>query len=247
MRGCSVSFAGVLAAAALLAGAPGAAAAGGAPEGISLARAVRSALAQVPAESYEQTGFAYMVSEQSPQAVFRWRWGSGPVAGMVPVLEQATAGLAEGRVMWWRDELTPLPCGEAALCGSVTAPQVPVELVVLPKGNFYAYGTRARHTCFGRLGGSIPLGLGDRVWTLLGEFAAPAAHGMTQLLKSTFPWGLTGGMASESASVSMRTHRPVRAQTLILPPAGDPFWITASFGYPGHARPPLVTPCHPAA
>jgi len=242
-----MSSLGLLAAAVLAAGAAPARGAGGAPEGISLARAVRVALAQVPAESYEQTGFAYMLSEQAPETVFRWRWGGGPLAGMVPVLEQAAAGLSEGRVTWWRDELTPLPCGEAALCGSVTAAQLPVELVALASGNFYAYGTAARHSCFGRLGGSIPLRIGDRIWTLLGEFSPPVLQGTTQLLKSTFPWGLTGGTASETATVSMRTHRPVRTQTTIIPQAGTPFSITARFRYPGRIRPPAVTPCHPGA
>lgn len=224
-----------------------AAGAGGTPDGVSLARAVRSALDQVSGESYEQTGFAYMLSQQAPEAAFRWRWGGGPVAGMVPALEHATAGLGEGRVTWWRDELTPLPCAEAVLCASVAAPQVPVELLVLPTGDFYAYGTRARHGCFGRLGGSVPLRIGDRVWTLYGEFAPPAPHGPTELLKSVFPWGLTGGTASETASVSARTHRPLRAQTLIVPASGNPFEIISSFAYPAHPRPPVPTLCHPAA
>lgn len=243
MRGASAFFSGVLAAAATAAGAAPAAGAGGAPGGISLARAVRSALAHVPAESYEETGFAYMLSEQVPQAVFRWRWGGGPVTGMIPVRERATAGLSEGRVRWWRDDLTPLPCSEPALCATVTEPQVPIELVVLPSGSFYAYGTRARHGCFGHLAGSTPLRVGDRIWTLFGDFAAPAPHGTTQLLKSTFPWGLTGGTANESAAVSMHTHRPVRAQTMIVPAAGSPFSISSSFSYPAHARPPAVTLC----
>jgi len=247
MRGTGVLCTGVALAAVMAGAAVPAAAAGGTAEGISLARAVRSALAQVPAESYEQTGFAYMVSQQAPEAAFRWRWGSGPVAGMVPALEHATAGLSEGRVSWWRDELTPLPCAEAALCATVTAPQVPVELLVLATGDFYAYGTRSRHGCFGRLGGSVPLRIGDRVWTLYGEFAPPASHGPTELLKSVFPWGLTGGTATETATISARTHRPQRAQTLIIGASGNQFEINSSFAYPSHARAPVPTLCHPAA
>jgi hypothetical protein len=239
---------GLLSVAFLAAGAAPAGAAGGDPDGISLARAVRIALARVPAESYEQTGFAYMLSEQSPTPVFRWRWGGGPVAGMTPAHELATVGLKEGRVSWWRDDLTPLPCIEALLCGEVAAAQVPVELVVEPAGAFYAYGSRSHHGCFGRLGGSTPLRSGDRTWTLFGEFAAPAAHGTTELLKSSFPWGITGGLASEMASVSMRTHLPVREQTTVVPSAagGTSFGFTASFGYPTRAKAPQVKLCAPS-
>ena len=123
--------------------------------------------------------------------------------------------------------------------------QVPVELLVEQAGAFYAYGSRTSHGCYGRLGGSTPLRLGDRTWTLFGEFEAPAAHGTTQLLKSSFPWGLTGGSASETASVSMRTHLPIREQTQISPAPGGgaPFSFAASFGYPSRARAPKVTLC----
>lgn len=238
-------LAGALAAAALAAGAGPALAAGGDPGGISLARAVRIALARVPAEAYEQTGFAYVVSQQLPTPVFRWRWGGGPVAGMVPAREQATVGLKDGLVTWWRDDLTPLPCAETALCGEIDSPQVPVELVVDSSGAFYAYGNRAHHGCYGRLGGSTPLRPGDRTWTLFGEFDAPTAHGTTRLLKSSFPWGLTGGLASEMASVSMRTHLPIREQTQIVPQAGGgaPFAFSARFGYPARAAAPRVALC----
>jgi hypothetical protein len=236
---------GILAAAIVAAGPGIAQAAGGDPNGVSLARAVRIALARVPAETYEQTGFAYIRSEQLPAPVFRWRWGGGPVAGLVPAREQATVGLKEGRVTWWRDDLTPLPCAEAALCGEVTSVQVPVELLVVPAGAFYSYGSRTSHGCYGRLAGSTPLRIGDRTWTLFGEFDLPAAHGTTQLLKSRFPWGLTAGSASETASVSMHTHLPIREQTQISPAPGGgaPFAFAASFGYPARARAPKVTLC----
>jgi hypothetical protein len=237
---------GAICAAAIVAAGPGIAqAAGGDQNGISLARAVRIALARVPAESYEQTGFAYVLSEQLPAPVFRWRWGGGPAAGMMPAREQATVGLKEGRVTWWRDDLTPLPCVEAVLCGEVAPAQVPVELLVELSGAFYTYGSRTSHGCYGRLGGSTPLRVGDRTWTLWGEFDAPAEHGTTQLLKSSFPWGLTGGSASETASVSIRTHLPIREQTQISPAAGGgaPFAFAASFGYPTRARAPKVTLC----
>jgi hypothetical protein len=239
---------GGLAIAVLVAGAGSADAAGGDPGGISLARAVRIALARVPAEAYEQTGFVYVVSQQVPAPVFRWRWGGGPMAGMVPAREQATVGLKNGRVTWWRDDLTPLPCVEAALCGELGSAQVPVELVVEPSGAFYAYGNRAHHGCYGRLGGSTPLRPGDRTWTLFGEFEAPSAHGTTRLLKSSFPWGLTGGLASEMASVSMRTHLPVREQTQIVPSGGGgaAFAFSASFGYPERVVAPRVTLCSAA-
>jgi hypothetical protein len=221
--------------------------ASGDQHGIALAQAVGVAFAGVPAESYVQSGFAYMLSPRSREPGFRWAWGSGPVAGMVPAREQATVGLHKGRVTWWRDDLTPLPCGEPLLCGAiVTGTQARTELVVDRSGVYYAYGDSFRHTCFGRLGGSTPLNVGDRIWSVIGEFQAPLPHGGLQLLKSTYPWGLTGGGAAEAASLSQRTHLPVREQTTIsASPTGAPgFTFSTTFGYPKQALAPHVELCH---
>ncbi len=228
---------------AVLDGAPAATGAA-APAGLSLARAVRIALERVPVESYEQVGFAYALAEQGPAPVFRWRWGGGPVQGMVPVRERATVGLTEGRVSWWRDDLRPLPCVEAPLCGEVSGAQVPVELLLLASGAFYAYGDQASHGCFGRLGGSTPVALGGRTWALFGDFAAPRNRGATMLLQSSFPWALTGGMAGESTAVSQRTHLPLRQQTTVTPAGpGEPFSFSASFSYPTRAPAPQAKLC----
>lgn len=248
IRDGGVGSLGTLALMALSAGpALAAATPSGDPQGIALARAVGAAFARVPAESYEQTGFAFVFSRRSGEAAFRWQWGSGPVAGMVPARERATVGLHGGRVVWWRDDLTPLPCPEASLCGSVAASaQAPAEIVVEGAGTFYAYGNRMRHTCYGRLGGSTPLRIGDGTWTVFGEFQPPAPHGELELLKSSYPWSLTGGIASEAASLSRRTHLPVREQTTVA--AGQSgaasFTFTASFGYPARASAPKIDLCH---
>ncbi len=163
-----------------------------------------------------QSGFAYMLAARTHSPGFRWAWGSGPVAGMVPAREEGSIGLHRGRVTWWRDDLTPLPCAETALCGSVaTGSQARTELVVERSGTFYAYGDRFRHTCFGRLGGSTPFKVGSQIWSVLGEFQPPVPHGALQLLKSSYPWGLTGGSAVEAASLSLKTHLPVREQTTV--------------------------------
>jgi hypothetical protein len=221
--------------------------ASGDPQGIALAKAVGVAFAKVPAESYVQSGFAYMLSARSHEPAFRWAWGAGPVVGMVPANEQATLGLHKGRVTWWRDDLTPLPCVETALCGSVvTGTQARTEVVVERSGTFYAYGDRFRHTCFGRLGGSTPFKVGNPIWSVLGEFQPPAPHGALQLLKSSYPWGLTGASAGEVASLSLKTHLPVREQTTVASsPSGSPaFSFTASFGYPKNASEPKIELCH---
>ncbi len=221
--------------------------ASGDPRGIALAQAVGRAFAKVPAETYVQSGFAYMLAARSHSPGFRWAWGSGPVAGMVPAREEGSIGLHRGRVTWWRDDLTPLPCAETALCGSVaTGSQARTELVVERSGTFYAYGDRFRHTCFGRLGGSTPFKVGSQIWSVLGAFQAPAPHGALQLLKSSYPWGLTGGSAVEAASLSVKTHLPVREQTTVAAsPSGSPgFAFTASFGFPKSAKAPMIELCH---
>jgi hypothetical protein len=225
------------------AGARAAVSAGGDPQGIALAKAVGVAFARVPAASYVQSGFAYMLSARSHEPVFRWAWGSGPVAGMVPALERATVGLHRGRVLWWRDDLTPLACSEPLLCGSVvTGTQARTELVVVRSGTYYAYGDSYKHTCFGRLGGSTPLRVGDEIWSATGEFQPPAPHGKLQLLESSYPWFLTGGSASEAASLSLKTHLPVREQTTISGASG--FVFTSTFSYPKQALAPKVELCH---
>ncbi len=95
-------------------------------------------------------------------------------------------------------------------------PGARTELVVERSGTFYAYGDRFRHTCFGRLGGSTPFKVGSQIWSVLGEFLEPPVpHGALQLLKSSYPWGLTGGSAVEAASLSLKTHLPVREQTTV--------------------------------
>jgi hypothetical protein len=186
-----------------------------------------------------------MLSERGSHPVFRWRWGGGPVAGMVPVQERATVGLHDGRVSWWRDYLTPLACEEPALCGSLAGAQIRAEIVALPAGTFYAYGGRDHHTCFGRLSGTTPQRVGEPVWSAFGEFQPPAGHGHLELLKSSYPWSLTGGMASEAASLSMRTHLPIREQVTIAPAAGSSraFSFTATLGYPARVRAPRVNLC----
>ncbi len=187
-----------------------------------------------------------MRSERGAQPAFSWRWGGGAVAGMVPVSEYAVIGLRGGLVRWWRDDLTPLPCSDAALCGSVpAAAQVPAEIVVTPAGTFYAYGGHRRHSCFGRLGGSTPQRIGEPTWSAFGEFQRPTGHGELELLKSSYPWSLTGGTAEEMALLSLRTHLPVRQQTTIVPPGGGAgaFTFTASFGYPSQASAPRLNLC----
>jgi hypothetical protein len=160
-------------------------------------------------------------------------------------------GLRGGLVRWWRDDLTPLPCAAPALCGSLSpGAQAPAEIVAVPAGTFYAYGGRRRHSCFGRLGGSTPQRLGEPIWSAFGDFQPPTGHGELELLKSSYPWTLTGGMAIEAASLSLRTHLPVRQQTTVAAVAGaasvgaaSAFSFTASFGYPSHAQPPRVVQC----
>jgi hypothetical protein len=217
----------------------------GDPGGVVLARTVSAAFTHVPAVAYEQSGFAWMLSERGADPVFRWRWGGGPVAGMVPVREHAAVGLHNGLVSWWRDDLTPLPCAAPALCGTVAASaQVPAVIVVVAAGTFYAYGGHRHHSCFGRLGGSTPERLGEPTWSAFGEFQPPAGHGQLELLKSSYPWNLTGGMATEAASLSLHTHLPVREQTTIAAAGAiGSFSFSASYGYPAHATAPAINMC----
>jgi hypothetical protein len=85
--------------------------------------------------------------------------------------------------------------------------------------------------------------VGEPTWSAFGQFQPPAGHGDLELLKSIYPWSLTGGFATEAAALSLHTHLPVHEQTTIAPPAGRAFSFNTALSYPAHARAPHPNLC----
>ncbi len=73
----------------------------------------------------------------------------------------------------------------------------------------------------------------------------PAESYASALLDSSFPWGLTGGSARESTTVSLRSHLPLREQTIVSsnPAESGAFSFSANLRYPARARAPQATIC----
>ncbi|HLH64967.1 MAG TPA: hypothetical protein VKV27_04650 [Solirubrobacteraceae bacterium] len=177
----------LLAAAGSLAAAGAAAAAvqvSGNAQGVALARREAAAYRAVRAETVHETGYVVMNALLGAVSVFDWRWGTGVVPpGWVRGTEDGVVALRDGRVLWWRDELTPPVC-RSGLCD-----QQPVEVVVDRAGAFYAYGDPARHTCFGRLTGETPVSYRS-LWNVPhGRYTAPDYRGDTVRLSFSYPWG----------------------------------------------------------
>ncbi|MGH2856441.1 MAG: hypothetical protein ACRDMJ_03040 [Solirubrobacteraceae bacterium] len=219
------------------------AAIGGNPNGVKLARQVNAAYAKVSAVTVSESGFVTMRASQGRVSSFNWAWGTGGVPhGWVSAREREVAALAHGRLVWWRDDLTPPPCG-SGICS-----QVPVEVVVDRAGAFFAFGSAAHHGCYGHLHGSTPVTFGSS-WTLgepwgaeQGTLAAPVTGGRSPALTSTYPWGRQ--RATETDVMTAATDL-VRSATLRIVGAGRPALnARARYGYPAKApAAPLVKLC----
>ena len=179
---------------------------GAAPSGnqraVALARAQQRAYSKVRAVAITQTGFASMIDQEGKTSYFDWTWGHGVVApGWSKATEHELLGLRNGRVAWWRDDLTPPPCNAAGICT-----RIPVEVVGERSGMFFAFGSAGKHTCYGDLHGTIPYPVGTQFDSVLGRFDAPVRRGRTIRLTYTYPWfGLATQTATETDTSSART------------------------------------------
>jgi hypothetical protein len=162
-------------------------------------------------------------------------YGAGPSPGLYPATEHAVLGLAHGRLLWWRDDLTPAPCTTPALCA-----RVPVEIVADTRGLFYAFGNAKTHSCYAHLNGTTPYVVGKPVWFVGGNFKAPISSMGGELLTSTYPWSTTLS-ATEFDTIATGSHRLLKARLAISGRPGvqaTPFSSSASYGYPSRVPPP---------
>ena len=98
----------------LLGGAASALAAGG-PTGnskaIAIARAEAHAYTQIRVERYTETGFIEMTDQEGRTSYLSFNWDQPKLSpGWVWATEHGVVALSHGRVVWWRDDLTPPPC-----------------------------------------------------------------------------------------------------------------------------------------
>lgn len=172
---------------------------GGDPQGIALAQQQAAAYEKVPAETVVERGYVAMNDAQGRTSFFEWQWGSGTIPrGWVHATEHQVVALRNGRIIWWRDDLTPPAC-HRALC-SVQ----PVDVVIDRRGAFFAFGDANRHTCYGVLHGSTPVKVGAPWFTVRGTFSAPVTQGSNVALTYTYGWG-SRQTATETDTVSQAT------------------------------------------
>jgi hypothetical protein len=175
---------------------------------------------------------------------FSWTWGTGVVpSGWAKATEHGLLGLRNGRVVWWRDDLTPPPCTASGICS-----QIPVEIVVERSGAFYAFGSAAKHTCYADLNGSTPYRMGNPLDSAAGRFDAPVRRGGSVVLKYAYPWSATAKQtATETDMVSARTRLAESVRVSVARGTGQnrpAFTFKASYGYPAHApSAPRVNRC----
>lgn len=193
---------------------------------IAIARAEARAYTRVSVETYTETGDIQMNDAEGRSSYLTFSWGQAKLKrGWVWVREHSIVALRHGRVLWWRDDLTPPACRRAGICH-----QIPVDLVSERRGAFWAFGDAARHTCYGRLRGTQPVMVGD-VWDrVLGHYSAPAFGRRTVRLTYTFPLG-EGKTAREVDTLSSRTHLLESGHEVL--PGGHT--VRFSTGYPRKA------------
>jgi hypothetical protein len=194
----------------------------GNPQGVKLAERAAAAFARVPAMTYSEQGF-FQISTTG-QSIAYYYGSGGLQRGFSWASEHATVALSGGRVVWWRDDLTPMG-------GSAK----PVELVATRDGVFSALGNGGDHSCFERVTGSVPYSPGGSVYSSAGRY-----ENGTSPLRSVYRWFNTDQLATETDSLAgdgLITSGHVSV-------AGGPsFSFSNSFpGGPGPA--PLIHLCH---
>lgn len=202
---------------------------------VAIARAEARAYTRIRAATYTQTGLIQMNDAEGRSSYFFFNWGQTKLKpGWSWATEHAVVALSRGRVVWWRDQLTPPPCRAVGVCH-----QIPVEIVSNHTGAYWAFGSPARHTCFGRLTGSQPVAVGVVFNQAFGQYSAPRFGQGTVQLTFTYPWG-TGMRARETDTLFTRTHLVKFGRTVIT----GGHTIRFSYGYPGKMpKAPSVNLC----
>jgi hypothetical protein len=196
----------------------------GDPRATALARAEARAYTRIPVEVYTQKGYIQMTDEEGRSSYLRFEWGRTKLnPGWVWATEHATVALRAGRVVWWRDDLTPPPCTKAGLCH-----QVPVELVSNRTGAYSAFGNATTHTCFARLKNTAVVA-GSQWNSPEGDFSAPVFG--PGIVKLTYSFPLAKGVTARETD-TLSSHTDLVRSTYTVA-ANHVFRSSAT--YPAHA------------
>ncbi len=205
----------------------------GNPSGDSLARSVLGAYNKLHGFAYTESGYFWISSGLGRFSYFSYEYATakGP-AGFSRAKETATVGLKNGKVVWWRDQLTP-----------VGNSQFPVEVVMNHSGEFYAFVSGNHHTCFGKLHGPLPSTFGGPGYVISGKVSAPQPSGNSLLLTYVYPW-TKKSTASETDTVSKSTDLVSVARVHVHSGGNvSAFTFTTKFTYPSKLSAPKVNRC----
>ncbi|MGN6170094.1 MAG: hypothetical protein ACTHQQ_18275 [Solirubrobacteraceae bacterium] len=192
-------------------------------QGINLARHVLSAFSGQPAFNYTQRGFFQMNSAPGKTPNVSFYYGYGTLRpGFAWAAERGTVALNSDRVVWWRDDLTPL--------SNPNGHEVPVELVANGQGVFSALGSASRHSCYTRVSGSVPYPSGGQAYSIIGRYENGSSP-----LHSVYRWWQTGQAASETDVIS--GSGLITSGRIAVSPGAGLAGFTVSFNnfYPGGA------------
>jgi hypothetical protein len=220
----------------LAGGATALAALTGNSQGTALARKVLGAYGKLHGYAYTEKGYFWIISGEGRKSRFDYVGGTGTApGGYVRAAENGQVGMRGGKVVWWRDELSPTSGGNRGI--------VSVEIVLDHAGKFYAFGTAARHTCFGKLAGPLPYTVGGRPYTITGAVSAPEPDGSSQVLTYAYPWTSTR-QATEHDTVVSSTDLVSVAKVGVASGGGKGgFSINTKFSYPKKLSAPRVNVC----
>lgn len=207
-------------------------------QGIALAHKVLSAFGKINGYHYTEKGYFWMKSEEGRSSYFDYVTGTakGP-SGYVRASENGEVGIKGGKVVWWRDELTPPVSHKAGIA------IVPVELVVDKAGKFAAYGTLKSHTCFVKLRGFTPFTVGGHPYYIAGKVSAPQPDGSSQILTYVYPW-TKAQTATEHDTVNSTTDLVSVAKVDVAAGGGyGAFRIVTDDSFSGTLSAPKVKLC----
>lgn len=209
---------------------------GGNPQGVALANKVLGAFSKVHGYAYTEKGYFSMKSGEGRASYFDYVLGTAKTPkGYVRADENAELGIHGGKVVWWRDELTPVSGGNRGI--------VPVEIVVDHAGKYAAFGSVSHPTCFGKLHGALPFTVGAGPYTIAGTLSAPRPDGASQVLTYVYPWTKTQ-TATEHDTVNSSTDLVSATKVSVGVGGGKgSFSFTTHNTYPKKLSAPKVKVC----
>lgn len=150
----------------------------GNPKGVRLAHEVMSAFRRISAYRQSERHF-FQIKYESKTRQFAYRFGKAHRPGFVWATENSTVRIQHGRLLWWRDTLTP-----------VSGHRSPVMIVLDKNGRYTAFGTPAHHSCFTKLPrtSTLPYRYDRLGYSIGGRIEKPQRGPTTVVLPYVYRW-----------------------------------------------------------